>query len=118
MKMMESCILFYVKENTASNIIDMVLSIEPHGSPKAIFVANFHHPALVYQQITPIFSTWLIKKIKGKFVGKQEPSLDTLIESHAQCLQAEAKSKKTIDWYSSNLKRFARYVRVTNPEYL
>jgi len=39
-----------------------------------------------------------------------EPTFEDLIQNHVHCLATEGRSKKTIDWYSSNLKRFARYL--------
>ena len=43
----------------------------------------------------------------------REDWFEHLIENHALCCAAEGKSKKTIEFYESNLKRFARYVRVS-----
>jgi len=35
-----------------------------------------------------------------------EPNFEDLIQNHVHCLTTEGRSQKTIDWYSSNLKRF------------
>ncbi|MEE8413011.1 MAG: phage integrase N-terminal SAM-like domain-containing protein, partial [Dehalococcoidales bacterium] len=40
-----------------------------------------------------------------------EPIFEDLIQNHIHCLTTEGRSKKTIDWYSSNLKRFSRYLK-------
>jgi hypothetical protein len=37
-------------------------------------------------------------------------NLVPLTESYAICLSTEGKSRKTIEWYSNNLNRFARFL--------
>ena len=41
-------------------------------------------------------------------------SLETLIKSYLQCLSTEGKSPRTVEFYSSNLKRFTKYLREHN----
>lgn len=39
------------------------------------------------------------------------PSLDQLIDSYLVCCMTEGKSPKTIEFYSTNLKRFNRFLK-------
>ena len=39
------------------------------------------------------------------------PTIDQLIESYILCCATEGKSRKTIDWYSANLRRFRDYLK-------
>jgi len=43
------------------------------------------------------------------------PSLDNLIDNYLQCCTAEGKSKKTIEWYEVNLRRFSRFLKREHP---
>ena len=43
------------------------------------------------------------------------PSLDTLIDNYLQCCTAEAKSRKTIEWYEANLTRFSQFLKGEHP---
>jgi ATP-dependent DNA helicase RecQ len=38
------------------------------------------------------------------------PRLDELINSYLMCCATEGKSRKTVDWYSTNLRRFYTYL--------
>ena len=44
-------------------------------------------------------------------MNQKPPSFDALIQNYIHCLTTEGKSKKTIAWYSSNLKRFSQYLQ-------
>ena len=43
-----------------------------------------------------------------------EPNFEDLIQNHVHCLTTEGRSQKTIDWYTSNLKRFSRFLKSNN----
>ena len=38
-----------------------------------------------------------------------EPNFEDLIQNHMYCLTAEGRSKRTIGWYATNLKRFCDF---------
>jgi site-specific recombinase XerD len=44
-------------------------------------------------------------------VATEIPSLDRLIDNYLQCCTAEGKSRKTIEWYEANLKRFSQFLK-------
>ena len=39
------------------------------------------------------------------------PTLDQVIDIYILCCATEGKSRKTIDWYSANLRRFRDYLK-------
>ena len=43
-----------------------------------------------------------------------EPNFEDLIQNHVHCLTTEGRSQKTIGWYTSNLKRFSRFLKSRN----
>lgn len=43
-----------------------------------------------------------------------EHTFEDLIQNHVHCLTTEGRSQKTIDWYTSNLKRFSRFLKSNN----
>ena len=44
------------------------------------------------------------------------PSLDNLIDNYLQCCTAEGKSRKTIEWYEANLRRFSQFLKRERPD--
>ncbi len=40
-----------------------------------------------------------------------EPNFEDLIQNHMYCLTAGGRSRKTIDWYAANLKRFLQFLK-------
>ena len=48
-------------------------------------------------------------------MATEVPSLDGLIDNYLQCCTAEGKSRKTIEWYETNLKRFSRFLKREHP---
>jgi len=44
-------------------------------------------------------------------MAKELPSLDRLIDNYLLCCTAEGKSRKTIEWYEANLKRFSQFLK-------
>ena len=44
-------------------------------------------------------------------MAKELPSLDRLIDNDLLCCTAEGKSRKTIEWYRANLKRFSQFLK-------
>src|SRR5665811_1638350 len=49
--------------------------------------------------------------MEGIMISLSEPNFDILIQNHAHCLATEGRSKKTTDWYFSNLQRFLKYLK-------
>lgn len=44
-------------------------------------------------------------------MATEVPSLENLIDNYLQCCTAEGKSRKTIEWYEANLKRFSQFLK-------